>query len=57
MILMFGMEYKMKQLSIIIPFYNRESYLEKCLESVLLSDCHDIELILIDDASTDSGGV
>lgn len=53
---MFGMEYKMKQLSIIIPFYNRESYLEKCLESVLLSDCHDIELILIDDASTDSGG-
>lgn len=45
----------MKQISIIIPFYNREAYLKECLDSIILSGCEDIELILIDDASTDSG--
>lgn len=48
--------HKMKLLSIIIPFYNREPYIKQCLDSVFLSGCQELELILIDDASTDSGG-
>ena len=46
----------MKQLSIILPFYNREPYLAECLDSIFDSNCRDFELILIDDASTDTGG-
>lgn len=49
-------ETKMKQLSIILPFYNREAYLAECLDSIFDSNCRDFELILIDDASTDTGG-
>lgn len=45
----------MKQLSIIIPFYNRAAYLKECLDSILHSECQDFEVIMIDDASTDSG--
>ena len=43
-------------LSIIIPCYNVEKYLQRCLNSV--SDIHDLsyELILIDDGSTDTTG-
>lgn len=40
-------------LSIIIPVFNAESYIERCIESILLQDYKDIELILIDDCSTD----
>lgn len=40
-------------LSIIIPFYNAESTLKKCLESVLEQTSLDIEIICIDDGSTD----
>lgn len=50
-----GFKTKMKQVSIIIPFYNRETYLEECLNSIISSNCEDLELILIDDASDDSG--
>lgn len=45
-----------KTLSIIIPIYNSEKYLRKTLESVLSSELNEynMELILIDDGSTDS---
>ena len=41
----------MKILSIIIPIYNSEKTLEKCINSVI--DIKDIEIILINDGSTD----
>lgn len=39
--------------SIIIPVYNVKDYLPKCVDSVLVQDCHDCEIILVDDGSTD----
>lgn len=44
----------MKTLSIIIPVYNVEDTLLRCLNSIALSD--DYEIVLIDDGSTDSSG-
>lgn len=43
----------MLKISIIIPVYNAEKYLDECILSVLNSDYKNIEVILIDDASTD----
>lgn len=39
--------------SVIIPIYNVEKWLPQCIESVLPQDYKDIELILVNDASTD----
>ena len=44
----------MKLLSIIIPIYNLEDYIETCLESIVSQVKDDIEILLIDDGSTDS---
>lgn len=44
------------KLSIIIPVYNCEKYLSKCLESVLHQDFDDYEVIAINDGSTDGSG-
>lgn len=41
-------------ISIIIPFYNTEKYLEECLSSVKAQTFSDYECIMIDDGSTDS---
>lgn len=40
-------------ISIIIPVYNSESYLDECIKSVLCQTYKDFELLLIDDGSTD----
>ncbi|CEN91457.1 putative glycosyltransferase EpsJ [[Clostridium] sordellii] len=40
--------------TIIIPVYNVESYLEKCLESILKQKFNDYEIILVNDGSTDN---
>lgn len=43
----------MKKISIIIPVYNRERHLEECVDSILLSIENDVEIIIVDDGSTD----
>ena len=43
-------------LSIIIPIYNVETYLDKCIESLVKLNLKDTEIILVDDGSTDSSG-
>ena len=43
--------------SIIIPVYNVEDYVEKCLKSVINQTLKEIEIIVIDDGSTDSSPV
>src|SRR5690554_3745345 len=42
------------KVSVIIPVYNTEQYIEKCLKSVLNQDLEDIEILIIDDASPDN---
>ncbi len=44
------------KLSIIVPVYQVESYLEACVDSLLAQTIGDYEIILVDDGSTDSSG-
>lgn len=50
------MNTKKYMLSIIIPIYNVEDYLEECLESILNIKYDNFEVLLIDDGSTDKSG-
>ena len=43
----------MPEISVIVPVYNSEKYLSKCLESLVNQTFQDIEIICIDDGSTD----
>ena len=47
---------KQPKISIIIPVYNVEQYLHRCVNSILLQTFTDWELLLIDDGSTDRSG-
>lgn len=44
-------------LSVIIPVYNREKFVERCVKSVAASSLKNIEIILIDDGSVDNSSV
>ena len=44
----------MKKVSVIVPVYNAEKYLEKCLNSLAEQTLEEIEIIIINDGSTDS---
>lgn len=43
--------------SVVIPVYNVEAWIDRCLGSILSDRCDDVELILVDDGSMDQSGV
>lgn len=43
----------MKKVSVIVPIYKVESYLDKCIESIAAQTYRDLEIILVDDGSPD----
>ena len=43
----------MIKVSIVVPVYNVEKYLEKCLDSLVHQTLEDIEIIIVNDGSTD----
>ena len=44
------------KISVIVPCYKVERYLEKCVDSILSSSFKDYEIILVDDGSPDTTG-
>lgn len=45
------------RVSIVVPVYNVEVYLSKCVKSILGQTLNEIEVILVDDGSTDESGI
>ena len=46
----------MAKVSIIVPVYNVEKYIERCIKSILNQSFTNFELILVDDGSPDNCG-
>lgn len=46
----------MDLISVIVPVYNVQDYLHRCVDSILRRTYKEIEIILIDDGSTDNSG-
>ena len=44
------------KISVIVPIYNVEEYIRECLDSIVNQTLKDIEIILVDDCSTDNSG-
>ena len=47
----------MPLVSIIVPVFNVEAYLKQCIDSIICQSLKEIEIILVDDGSTDSSGL
>ena len=45
---------KKPEISVIVPVYKVEAYLDRCIDSILKSTFSDFELILVDDGSPDN---
>ena len=45
------------KVSIIVPVYNSEKYIVRCVDSILQQSTSDIEIILVDDGSNDAGPI
>lgn len=50
------MESNEKKISVIVPVYNVEKYLNRCVDSILAQRVKNLEIILVDDGSTDGSG-
>lgn len=45
-------------ITVIVPVFNNEKYIKKCLDSICSSEYEQLEIIVVDDGSTDdSGGI
>ena len=44
------------KISIVVPVYNVEKYLHRCIDSILAQSFKDFELLIINDGSTDNSG-
>ena len=44
-------------ISVLVPVYNVQKYLRRCLDSILAQTCTDYEIVLVDDGSTDQSGL
>lgn len=47
----------MDLISIIVPIYNTEKYLNRCIDSIINQTYKNLEIVLVDDGSTDKSGV
>lgn len=47
----------MTKISVIVPIYNVEKFIRRCLDSIINQTMKDLEIILVDDGSTDNSGV
>lgn len=50
------MQYTSELISIIVPVYNTEPYLDRCIKSIIGQTYENLEIILVDDGSTDRSG-
>ena len=48
--------FKEPLISVIVPIYNVETYLPQCLDSIIVQTWNNLEIILINDGSTDNSG-
>ena len=46
----------MQTISVILPVYNVENYLDRCLNSIVNQTYKNLEIILVNDGSTDNSG-
>ena len=45
-----------EKISVIVPVYNVEQYLERCIDSIINQTYKNLEIILVNDGSTDNSG-